>query len=87
MEVPDSNIYHESWLREKLEDSASLKCKLNSFINVIISHVIAEWPESKENKKMLYNIMKILTVTDLYNKKNWPWKEKEKGARLSPPPL
>ena len=50
LEVPDANIYHESWLREKLEDSASLKCKIGSFISVM-SNVIAEWPESKENKK------------------------------------
>ena len=48
LEVPDSDIYQESWLREKLEDNVSFKFKIKCFINVM-SGIISDWPQTRGN--------------------------------------
>ena len=52
LEVPDSNIYQESWLRERLDDRSSYRSKINSFIGVM-SSILNDWPYNKYNKKKM----------------------------------
>ena len=50
LEVPESEIYQDNWLRGKLEDSASFKFKLKCFIS-FMSNMLSDWPQTRENAR------------------------------------